>query len=109
MSSLAEIGPVVPEKKINVKSLQKSERQAIRKADFIFQLSWAKKHNNIYVRYLPVLELVDPLGVRLGELALAVEDSDGGAELRHRVEIVREVVQHGDHMVRQGGPLVPFL
>lgn len=54
--------------------------------------------------YLPVLRLVDSLGVGLGELALAVERGDGRRELGHGVHLAGQVVQHGHHVRRQLSP-----
>ncbi len=50
------------------------------------------------VTHLPVLGLVNSLRVRPSETALAVQSRDGGAELRHGVQVGGEVVQHGDHV-----------
>ena len=58
--------------------------------------------------HLPVLGLVDPLGVGPCEATLAVERCDGGAELRHGVEVGGEVVQHGDHMGGESSSFGPF-
>lgn len=52
---------------------------------------------------------MDALRVTLGKLALRVEGCDSSAKLRHGVKVAGEVVQHGDHMVRQGSTLIPLL
>lgn len=59
--------------------------------------------------HLPVLALVDALGVGPGKAALAVEGRDGGAELGHGVQVGGEVVQHGDHVGGKSRPLGPLL
>lgn len=59
--------------------------------------------------HLPVLGLVDAVGVGLGVFALRVEGGDGGAELRHGVQRGGEVVEHGDHVRGQTGPVGPLL
>ena len=58
--------------------------------------------------YLPVLALVDSVGVGLGKLGLRVEGCDGCGELGHRVKVGREVVQHGDDVARKRGAVGPF-
>lgn len=59
--------------------------------------------------HLPVLALVDALRIGPGKAALAVERRDGGAELRHGVQVGGEVVQHGDHVRGKSRPLGPLL
>ncbi len=59
--------------------------------------------------HLPVLGLVNSLRVCPSETALAVQSRDGGAELRHGVQIGGEVVQHGDHVRGKGRTLGPLL
>lgn len=44
---------------------------------------------------------MDTVGVRLEEHRLGVARGHRGRELRHRVEMRREVVQHGYHVRRQ--------
>ncbi len=61
------------------------------------------------VTHLPVLGLVNSLRVRPSETALAVQSRDGGAELRHGVQVGGEVVQHGDHVRGKGRTLSPLL
>ena len=65
--------------------------------------------HRVLVDVLPVLGLVQALGIGLGEGRLAVERRDGGAELRHGVQVGREVVQHRHHVRRQVGPVGPLL
>ena len=65
--------------------------------------------HGVLVHVLPVVGLVDALRVGLGELALALKRVDGRAELGHRVQVMREVVQHLDNMLRDMSAVVPFL
>lgn len=58
--------------------------------------------------HLPVLALVDALRIGPGKAALAVQSRDGGAELRHGVQVGGEVVQHGDHVGGESRPLGPL-
>lgn len=46
--------------------------------------------------HLPVLGLVDPLRVRPCKAALTVQRCDSSTELRHRVQVCGEIIQHGD-------------
>lgn len=59
--------------------------------------------------HLPVLGLVNSLRVSPSKTALAVQSRDGGAELRHGVQVGGEVVEHGDHMRGKGCALSPLL
>jgi hypothetical protein len=59
--------------------------------------------------HLPVLGLVDAISIGLCVLALRVEGSNGGAELRHGVQVGGEVVQHGDHVRWKTGTVCPLL
>ena len=65
--------------------------------------------HGVLVDGVPVLGLVDAVGVGLGELGLGVHGGDGRGELRHRVEVRGEVVQHVDHVGGEGGAAGPLL
>eukprot|EP00160_Parvularia_atlantis_P013015 Unigene2679_Nuclearia_a/m.8289 Unigene2679_Nuclearia_a/g.8289 ORF Unigene2679_Nuclearia_a/g.8289 Unigene2679_Nuclearia_a/m.8289 type:complete len:374 (+) Unigene2679_Nuclearia_a:476-1597(+) len=65
--------------------------------------------HRVLVRRLPVLVLVDALGVGRGEGRLGVERGHGGRELGHRVHVLGEVVEHLDDVVGHGRAGVPLV
>ena len=57
---------------------------------------------------LPILGLVDSLGVGPRKAALTVQSRDGGTELRHGVQVCGEIIQHGDNVRGECCSLCPL-